>query len=284
MSLDKSLLGRFSHIKAQSRFSLTTGALALASLAAVGCGPVAEEDAATTQQEIGFVREVRATFRNCIEFGGVGVVPAANVQHLVPAQYTLSPGPPGLAIAVAHMAKCQEIKVGDGVGRPGLMGHLGVLINAPTGTGNFNNYLFAHVTDDPLLFASLKLAGLQTTYISPNLRFDVLGSGSSTTLSAASQRPRELGFTLSGPFALPDASQPPGTNLINYWTDSRRAGNAVLEYNISGLRVQPTPDVVLSAVGSDLQDIVGGTQLSFPFFAAGESFESTTLTFRPRAF
>ena len=284
MSLDKSRLGRFSHIPTKSRFGLAAGTLALASLAAIGCGPVAEEDAATTQQEIGLAREVRATFRNCIEFGGVGVVPAANVQHLVPSQYTLSPGPPGLAIAVAHMAKCQEIKVGDWVGHPGLMGHLGVLINPPTGTGNFNNYLFAHVTDDPVLFASLKAAGLQATYINPQLRFDVLGSGSSTSLSAAAQRPRELGFTLSGPFVLPDASQPPGTNLINYWTDSRRAGNAVLEYNISGLRVQPAPTVVLDAVGADLQAIVGGTQLSFPFFAAAESFESTTLTFRPNAF
>jgi hypothetical protein len=57
-----------------------------------------------------------------------------------------------------------------------------------------------------------------------------------------------------------------------------------LEYSISGLRVQPTPSVVLNAVGSDLQAIVGSAPLPFPFFAAGESFESTTLTFRPNAF
>lgn len=284
MSLDKSSLGRFRHTKPQKRVAFTLGALALAGLASAGCGPVADEDAATTQQEIGLAREVSATFRNCIEFGGVGLVPAANVQDLVPAQYALSPGPPGLAIAVAHMAKCQEIKVGGWVGHPGIMGHVGVLINPPTGTGNFNNYLLAHVTDDPALFAALKAAGLQTTYINPHLRFDVLGTGSGSTLSAAAQRPHELAFGLSGPFALPDSSQPPGSNVINYWTDSRRAGNAVLEYNITGLRVQPTPDVVLAAVGSTLVDIVGGSQLTFPFFAAGESFESTTLTFRPRVF
>ena len=283
MSLVKSHLSRSSHMRTKGLYTLALGALTLASVAAIGCGPVADGDAVATQQEITLAREVRATFTDCIEFGGVGVVPVANVSSLVPSQFTLSPGPPGLAIAVAHMAKCQEIKVGNAAGHPGLMGHLGLLINPPTGTGNFNNYLFAHVTDDPGLFSALKGAGLQTTYINPHLRFDVLGSGSSTTLSAAAQRPHQLAFGLSGPFALPDASQPPGTNLINYWTDSRRAGNAVLEYNISGLRVQPTPSVVLDAVGADLQAIVGGTQLAFPFFAAGESFESTTLTFRPNA-
>lgn len=115
-------------------------------------------------------------------------------------------------------------------------------------------------------------------------RFDVLVRGSSTTLSAAAQRPHELAFGLSGPFALPDASQAPGSNVINYGTDGRRAGNAVLEYNITGLHVQLTPDVVQDAVGSTLVDIVGGSQLTFPFYAVGESFESTTLTFRPRVF
>ena len=284
MSLAQNTSRPASSRKLQNAMPAALGCLVLAGMASVGCGPVAEETSSATQQEIGAAREVRATFTNCIEFGGVGLVPTANVQNLVPSQYVLIPGPPGLSIAVAHMAKCQEIRVGDGVGQPGLMGHLGVLIVPPTGTGAFNNYLFSHVTDDARLFSALKSAGLQTTYMNPHMRFDVAGSGSSTTLSAAAQKPHGLAFGLSGPFGLPDPMQPPGTNLINYWTDSHRAGNAVLEYSISGLRVQPTPDVVLNAVGSDLQAIVGGSTLSFPFFAAGESFESTTLTFRPNAF
>lgn len=284
MSFTKSFWGPISHLISRPARTAATGLLAVASLAAVGCGPVEADDAAATQSELGEARQVQASFSNCIEFGGVGLVPTANVQDRVPSQYMLIPGPPGLSIFVAHMAKCQEIKVGDRPGHPGLMGHLGVLIIPPTGTGNFNNYLFSHVTDDPALFSALKGAGLKTTYINPHMRFDVLGSGSSTTLDAAAQHPPKLAFGLSGPFALPESSQPPGSNLINYWTDSGRAGNAVLEYSISGLRVQPTPGVVLNAVGSDLQAIVGSAPLSFPFFAAGESFESTTLTFRPNAF
>lgn len=284
MSLDKSYLGRFSYLVRQPLRSAAVTLLATASLASIGCGPLAEEDAAASQSSLGQARELQATFSSCREFGGVGLVPTANVQDRVPSQYMLVPGPPGLSIFVAHMADCQEIKVGDRAGRPGIMGHLGVLIIPPTGTGAFNNYLFSHVTNDPALFAALKGAGLQTTSINPHMRFDVLGSGSGTTLDAAAQHPHSLAFALSGPFALPEASQPPGSNLINYWTDSDRAGNAVLEYNISGLRVQPTPSVVLSAVGPDLQAMVGTAPLPFPFFAAGETFESTTLTFRPSAF
>lgn len=284
MSFNKSLFGQFIHMYKRPARAAVAGLIAAASLASSGCGPALPEDEAANQSLLGAAREMQATFSNCIEFGGVGLVPTANVQDRVPSQYMLIPGPPGLSIFVAHMAKCQAIKVGDGPGRAGIMGHLGVLIVPPTGTGAFNNYLFSHVTDHAGLFAALKVAGLQTTYINPHLRFDVLGSGSSTTLDAAAQRPHELAFGLSGPFALPDASQPPGTNLINYWTDSNRAGNAVLEYNITGLRVQPTPSVVLNAVGADLQAMVGSAPLPFPFFAAGESFENTTLTFRPNAF
>lgn len=284
MSFDKRPLGHITPRLRGSFWHAAAGLLALTSLPAIGCGPVGDDAEATSQSQLGEAHQVTATFTNCIEFGGVGLVPTANIQDRIPSQYMLIPGPPGLSIFVAHMAKCQEIKVGNGAGRPGLMGHLGALIIPPTGTGNFNNYLFSHVTDDPGLFAALKGAGLRATAINPHQRFDVLGTGSDTTLSAAAQKPHELAFGLSGPYSLPDASQPPGTNLINYWTDGGRAGNAVLEYNISGLRVQPAPSVVLNAVGDDLQAMVGTAPLGFPFFAAGESFESTTLTFRPHAF
>ena len=83
---------------------------------------------------------------------------------------------------------------------------------------------------------------------------------------------------------LPDPAQAPATNSINYWTSGDRIGNAALAYDIKGLRQAPAAGVVLTAQGSQLQAIIGGTQLTFPFFAAGESFTTTTLTFKRQVF
>ena len=206
MSFDKRPLGQSPPRLRGSFWHAAAGLLALTSLPVIGCGPVGDDAEATSQSQLGEAHQVTATFTNCIEFGGVGLVPTANIQDRIPSQYILIPGPPGLSIFVAHMAKCQEIKVGNGAGRPGLMGHLGALIIPPTGTGNFNNYLFSHVTDDPGLFAAPKGSGPRATALNPHKRFAVLGSGSDTTLSAAAQKPQVLVFGPSGSFFLSDAS------------------------------------------------------------------------------
>ena len=135
------------------------------------------------------------------------------------------------------------------------MGHLGALIIPPTGTGNFNNYLFSHVTDDPGLFAALR--GRRA-------------AGDRHQPASALRRPRhwqrhhalgrcpeahELAFGLSGPTRSPTPASPrhePHQLLDRRW----RAGNAVLEYNISGLRAA-RPQRRPNAVGDDLQAMVG---------------------------
>lgn len=253
--------------------------------AAGGCGGAAEPTPYdSTVAELSAGRNLTAEFTDCVEFGGVGVVPLANIAGLVPAQFNAAIGPPGLAIAVAHIAKCENIRVGSGAGHPGIFGHFGVAVAPPAGSANHDNYLFAHVTDHVGLFLGLKLAGLESTYLNPRLSFETTGSGATSTLAAAVQRPAELAWTLAGPLPLPDPAQAPATNSINYWTRTDRIGNAALEYDIKGLRQAPAPGVVLTAQGTELQAIIGGTELTFPFFAAGESFTTTTLTFKRHVF
>lgn len=263
----------------------TTCGLLFALGGASGCGEAVDPAATdSTAAELSAGRALTAQFTDCVEFGGVGVVPLANIAGLVPAQYNTAIGPPGLAIAVAHIAKCENIRVGGGEGHPGIFGHFGVAVAPPAGSAQHDNYLFAHVTDHVGLFLGLKLAGLESTYLNPRLSFATTGSGAARTLKAAVQRPEELAWTLAGPLPLPDPAQAPATNSINYWTTADRIGNAALEYDIKGLRQAPAPSIVLTAQGSELQAIIGGTQLTFPFFAAGESFTSTTLTFKRHAF
>lgn len=268
------------------RIGAQCGLLALLALgAASGCGGAvdpATTDSTATELSAGL--NLTAQFTDCVEFGGVGVVPLANIAGLVPAQYNAAIGPPGLAIAVAHLAKCENIRVAGGEGHPGIFGHFGVAVAPPAGSANRDNYLFAHVTDHVGLFLGLKLAGLESTYLNPRLSFEITGSGAGTTLAAAVQRPTDLAWSLAGPLPLPDPAQAPATNSINYWTSGDRTGNAALEYDIKGLRQALAPGVVLTAQGSELQAIIGGTELTFPFFAAAESFTTTTLTFKRHVF
>lgn len=53
---------------------------------------------------------------------------------------------------------------------------------------------------------------------------------------------------------------------------------------VTGIRFGEGNGVTLTATGADLQAIVGGTTLSFPFFAKPETFDQADISFQTNVF
>jgi hypothetical protein len=79
-------------------------------------------------------------FDDCTEFAGLGPLPAANIQGLVPAGYSPATFGPGVVGIVARADRCERIAVGGAAPERGTVSQIGVNLVSPDGTGDINNY------------------------------------------------------------------------------------------------------------------------------------------------
>ncbi|WP_437638237.1 hypothetical protein [Sorangium sp. So ce854] len=262
--------------------------LVLATGCAAAGGPDDEEAApefAASQEAIGISPDFTARFLRCDEFAGVGLAPFAAVAPLVPDDYTVIEAAPGMAVVVAQAADCAKISVNGGVAWPGVFAQLGVGVVPPTGTGDQNFYQIAFATTHPVLAARLRLLGVNARY-APFLSYEITSvSGSQAELAISVPRPTALAFDLDGPVTLPDPSAPPNPlTTFNYWHQSAWHGNILQENAVTGIRLGEGSGVTLTAMGDDLEAILGGAALTFPFFSSPEIFDEAVLTVETDAF
>ena len=98
-------------------------------------------------------------------------------------------------------------------------------------------------------------------------------------------QPHELAFELSGPITLPDPLAPPNPpSVFNYYTQTKHYGNVLQQNVVEGIRFGEGSGVTLTAIGSDMQAIVGGDILMFPFFSNPEVFDQADLSVVVEAF
>ena len=105
-------------------------------------------------------------FDDCTEFAGLGSLPAAQIQGLVPAGYSPASFGPGVAGMVARAARCEGISVGGSPAERGTVSQIGVNLVSPDGTGDINNYALLYVTRQPpagRAAAALRPAGPAST-------------------------------------------------------------------------------------------------------------------------
>ncbi|AUX48518.1 uncharacterized protein SOCE26_100560 [Sorangium cellulosum] len=259
---------------------------------ATACGAAGEPDdqeaapeIAASQEAISLSPDFAARYLDCEEFAGVGLAPFASVASLVPDDYVVIEAAPGMAIVVAQAADCAEISVNGHLARPGVFAQLGVGVVPPTGTGDRNFYQIAFATTHPSLAARLRLLGVNARY-APFMSYEITNvSGTQADLGISVPRPAGLAFDLNGPITLPDASGPSSPpTTFNYWHQSAWHGNILQENAVTGIRLGEGSAVTLTAVGDDLEAILGGTTLTFPFFSSPELFDEAVLTVQTDAF
>ncbi|XYI00914.1 hypothetical protein ACMHYB_14620 [Sorangium sp. So ce1128] len=240
---------------------------------------------AASQEAISISPDFGARYLGCDEFAGVGLAPFASVAPLVPDDYIVIEAVPGMAIVVAQAADCAEISVNGGLARPGIFAQLGVGVVPPTGTGDRNFYQIAFATTHPILAARLRLLGVNARY-TPFMSYEITNtSGTQADLAISVPRPLGLAFDLDGPITLPDPSAPSNAlTTFNYWHQSAWHGNILQENAVTGIRLGEGSGVTLTAVGDDLEAILGSATLTFPFFSSPETFDEAVLTVETDAF
>lgn len=245
----------------------------------------AAPEIAASQDAISVSPDFAARTLDCDEFAGVGLAPFASVAPLVPDGYIVIEAAPGMAIVVAQSADCAEISVNGHLPLPGIFAQLGVGVVPPTGTGDRNFYQIAFATTHPLLAARLRLLGVNARY-TPFMSYEITNiSGSQADLAISVPRPLGLAFDLDGPITLPDPSAPSSPlTTFNYWHQSASHGNILQENAVTGIRLGEGSGVTLTAVGDDLEAILGSPTLSFPFFSSPELFDEAVVTVQTDAF
>ncbi len=211
-----------------------------------------------------------AQYVACDEFAGVGLVPLANVIDLVPEELIVIEPMPGLALVVAQSGSCDEIRVEGDWAQPGIFAQFGVAIVPPLEPGNGDFYQILFATDHPQLASELRRRGVKARH-DPNLSFEI---DAEPALSIEVRKPSRLAFSLEGPIVLPDPLAPPNpTSIFNYYVQTRRHGNVLQRNVVEGIRFGEGSAVLLTAFGSEMQSIVGGSFLMFPFFSNPEVFD-----------
>ncbi|KYF73892.1 hypothetical protein BE11_24630 [Sorangium cellulosum] len=245
----------------------------------------AAPELAASQEAISLSPDFGARYLDCDEFAGVGLAPIATVAPLVPDDYTVIEAAPGMAVVVAQAADCAEISVNDHLARPGVFAQLGVGVAPPTGTGDQNFYQIAFATTHPILAARLRLLGVNARY-APFMSYEITStSGPQADLAISVPRPAGLAFDLDGPVTLPDPAAPSNPlTTFNYWHQSAWYGNILQENAVTGIRLGEGSGVTLTAVGDDLEAILGSTTLTFPFFSSPEIFDEAAVTVQTDAF
>lgn len=244
-------------------------------------GPVGEAPAAVAHDQSCGVSST-AQYLDCDEFAGVGTVPLANVVGRVPSGYTVVEPFPGAAIVVAQGARCAAISVGGNWAAPGMFAQFGIAVAPPTGTGDGNFYQLMFATDHACLASQLARLGVADARFDPSLDFQF---SAAPALSASVSLPPSLAWGLGGPVTLPDpASTPNPVTTFNYWKQTPQNGNVLQQNVVTGIRFGEGDGVTLTAVGTDLQAIVGGTTLSFPFFAKPETFDRADVSLQTSVF
>jgi hypothetical protein len=225
--------------------------------------------------------DFEAEYVSCDEFAGVGIVPLDNVIDRVPDDYVVIEAIPGFAVVVAQSASCDVITVDGSHARPGIFAQFGVAVVPPLapGAGDFYQLMFA--TDHPRLASKLERLGVQAQHVS-QLSFE---HEPGPTLAIDVPKPHDLAFALNGPITRPDPLAPPNpTTVFNYYAQTKRHGNVLQQNVVEGIRYGEGNGVTLTAIGSEMQDIVGGNILMFPFFSSPEIFDQADVLVETDAF
>jgi hypothetical protein len=251
-------------------------AVLLAVSVCVGCGAEGL-DGETSSEEAGARssalsnKDFDVDFSDCVEFAGIGFVPAAQARALVPTSYAIA-GNAQNAIAVIRVASCQSAVVdGKSVG-PTITSQVGITLAGGNPTSDINNYTVAYVTNQANLHARFQAAGLKTDK-SNSLSLSLVG----TALSASSSSSKSSPFTVQGSAAVPTSA--PTTFVASWWGDGNH-GTVQSRTVFPAIRFGSSTTTLSTPAGSELSVLIGGTTLTFALLDSYNTFTSSHLEAR----
>jgi hypothetical protein len=159
-----------------------------------------------------------ADFAGCREVANVGNLPEASARPLVPPEFTLVGEGTGTAELVVRTVHCDAVSVDGGESRAGDVAQIGIVIVAPDGDGDINNYALYYDTSDERLAAHLNDAGVDARFVptlEESLAVNADGSGEYHFAVRPPFGPR---LTFDGPVGATASASIPFS--ANWWSTS----------------------------------------------------------------
>jgi hypothetical protein len=228
------------------------------------------EDLAQAQQELS-VHDFNVDYSNCAEFAGIGLVPAANAQPLVPSGFTLATSGSN-AIVVVRVASCAGAVVdGKKVGRT-ITSQVGIKLVGPDASADINNYPVFFATNQALLHARFQGIGASSDK-SDDLSL-TLANGS---LTAESESSHSSPFEVRGPAAVPTAA--PTTFAASWWAKGKQ-GIIRSRTTFPAIQFGTATTTLVTEANTTLSKLFGGRTLTFAFLDSYNTFASSHLEVR----
>lgn len=244
-------------------------------IACVGCGDLAVSEPVAERASALSDKDFDVDFAGCSEFAGIGFVPRANAEPLVPAGYTLA-GDAQNAVIVVRVASCNSVAVDGKKPRSGIVAQIGISLVGPDSTADINNYTLWYTTNNSLLHAKLTAAGVDA--IKENdLSYLLDVSGATGSLDAASGTAQTPSYAVNGSVIVPTSS--PTTFTASWWANGRR-GVVRSRTVFPNIRFSEASMTLTTPAGSALANLIGGTSLTFPLLDSHNAFASAHMQVR----
>ncbi len=215
-------------------------------------------------------------FSDCVESISVGLIPTAQAQALVPAEFhPVGEGQPVTPIVV-RTARCGGIAVDGNRAKAGSVVQIGVVIVPPDFSGDINNYTLWYYTSDAKLAHHLERLGVAAQHV-PTIDYDYEPSGGSSPLFVAVPRPGRPRLSLDG--TVIESTTLAGSFEAIWWAKvnggSVRMDTLVPAIFIGGANLTLTTDA-----SSALGHLIGGSSAGFPVLQQFNTIASANMGVR----
>ena len=208
-------------------------------------------------------------FVDCVEYVGIGFVPAARARPLVPAAYTLA-GDDTNAVAVVRVTKCASVAIDGKNAKPARTAQIGVMLDVPDSTADIDNYLLWYATDLGTLHGKLSAAGVDSS-VDAQLSFEFSASGPSGPLSIDVAPPRQPAYELLGTATVPTTQS---VQFVANWFSSGAQGTLLMHTVLPSIRFSGANVTMTFAPSSALGALTGGQSLTFALLDSYNAFDS----------
>jgi hypothetical protein len=212
-------------------------------------------------------------FTNCVESIGVGLIPTAQAQALVPSEFHLvGEGQPVTPIVV-RTSRCEGIAVDGYSPNAGSVVQIGVVIVPPDFSGNINNYTLWYYTSDAKLAHHLERLGVAAQHV-PTIDYDYEPSGASNPLFVAVPRPGDPSLSLGG--TVSESTTLAGSFEAIWWAKIN-GGNARMDTLVPAIFIGGADLTLMTGASGALGQLIGGSSSGFPLLQQFNTFASAHL-------
>lgn len=214
-------------------------------------------------------------FDDCVEYVGIGFVPAAPARALVPAQYTLA-GDANNAVLVVRVVDCGAVSVDGKNPRAARTAQVGVMLAGQEPGADIDNYLLWYVTDHGQLHGKLSSAGLDTGN-DQQLSFLFTPAGGDGPFASDVIAAQSPPYSLDGEAQEPPAA--PVTFVANWWSNGKH-GVVRMHSDFPAINFSTASVTLTTPANSELAVLIGGTSMQFALLDSYNGFESAWMEVR----